>query len=176
MFEYKIKNAKRAKGVRITVYQDCRVSVTKPRWVTKKFAEDFVREKHDWILEQIEKQRNNSGNILGKYGEKEYKENKEKALNFVLKKISEINKVYRFEYKKVYIRNQRTRWGSCSSKGNLSFNFKIIYLPEDLQNYLIAHELCHLEHMNHSKSFWDCVERAIPDYKIKSKRLKNGDI
>ena len=176
MYEYTIKNARRAKGVRITIYADSRVSVTKPRWVSKKFAEDFVQERHEWILEQVSKNRNNPNNILGKYGEREYKEQKKNARTLVERKVKEINKIYNFNYKNIYIRNQRTRWGSCSSKGNLSFNFKIVYLPEDLQDYLIAHELCHLKHMDHSQNFWDCVARAIPDYKEKSRRLRNGDI
>lgn len=176
MFEYKIKNARRAKGVRITIYADSRVTVTKPRWVTKKFAKEFVSEREDWIVKQIQKNKDNPKNILAQYGDKEFKENKEKARMLVEEKLKEINSFYDFAYDKVSVRNQRTRWGSCSSKGNLSFNFKIIYLPEDLQDYLIAHEICHLKHMNHGKDFWDCVGIAIPDHLEKARRLKTGDI
>jgi predicted metal-dependent hydrolase len=176
MYEYTIKNARKAKGIRITIYQDCRVTVTKPRWVTKKYAEEFVQERHEWILRQIKTNKDNPNNILGKYGKKEFVEKKEEARELVHKKLEEINKYYGFEYGAVSIRNQRTRWGSCSSKRNLSFNFKIVYLPVDLQDYLIAHELCHLKHMNHGKDFWNCVAIAIPDHLNKAKRLKNGDI
>lgn len=77
-----------------------------------------------------------------------------------------------FEYKKVTIRDQRSRWGSCSSLRNLNFNYRIIDLDKDLADYIIVHELCHLVEMNHYKSFWDLVAISIPDYKDRIIRLK----
>ena len=174
VFEYKIKNAKRAKGIKITVYQDGRISVTKPRWVLKAIAEAFVNEKKEWIENEIEEQKSNPGNILGQYGIAEYKEQKKAARKLVERKLAQWNAIYNFEYKNVSIRNQRTRWGSCSSRKSLAFNFKIVYLPEPLQDYLIVHELCHLKEMNHGKRFWDLVAQTIPDYMERRKILKRG--
>lgn len=176
MPEYVIKNARRAKGIKITIYQDGRVSVTKPRWVSKKVAQEFVLEKKDWIESEVAKNKSNPGNILGRYGIKEFAKQKEIARKLVHKKLAQWNAVYNFEYKNVSIRNQRTRWGSCSSRKNLSFNFKIVYLPEELQDYLIVHELCHLQEMNHGKKFWDLVGQTIPEYRTLRVKLRTGDI
>lgn len=72
----------------------------------------------------------------------------------------------------IRIKEQKSRWGSCSSRGNLNFNWKIVMAPDDIIDYLVVHELCHLLHMNHSKEFWESVEKIIPDYKEKEKWLK----
>ena len=72
----------------------------------------------------------------------------------------------------VRIKNVKTIWGSCSSKKNLNFNFKLFFLPEALIDYVFVHELAHLKHMNHSKVFWSEVEKQIPDYKKRREELK----
>ena len=72
----------------------------------------------------------------------------------------------------VRIKNVKTIWGSCSSKNNLNFNFKLFFLPEALIDYVFVHELAHLKHMNHSKAFWSEVEKQIPDYKKRREELK----
>lgn len=94
-----------------------------------------------------------------------YYRHKEQARMLVHQKLEHWNKFYNFSYQRVAIRNQRTRWGSCSSKGNLNFNYRIVFLPEPLQDYLIVHELCHLQEFNHSRAFWDLVEQTIPEYR-----------
>lgn len=77
----------------------------------------------------------------------------------------------------IRIKEQKSRWGSCSGKGNLNFNWKIIMAPDEIIDYLVVHELCHLLHMNHSKEFWSSVEAILPDYKIREKWLKkNGTL
>ncbi len=80
-----------------------------------------------------------------------------------------------FTYHRVSIRNQRTRWGSCSRKGNLNFSYKLALLPPHLADYLIVHELCHLGQFNHSSAFWALVALAIPDYKRCRAELKHFD-
>ena len=98
-------------------------------------------------------------------GTYEYKKQKETIRNFVIARVEHFNQFYNFTFNKITIRNSRTRWGSCSKKGNLNFNYRIISLPQQLQDYIVVHELCHLKEMNHSKSFWDLVAQVIPDYK-----------
>ena len=77
---------------------------------------------------------------------------------------------------KIAIRNQRSRWGSCSKKGNLNFNYKIVFLSPEQQDYIIVHEICHIKEFNHAKSFWDLVAETIPDWKkIRGELRKVGN-
>lgn len=76
--------------------------------------------------------------------------------------------------KRVSIRTQRTRWGSCSSKGNLSLNALLMLAPEDVRDYVVVHELCHLKEMNHSPRFWALVAQVLPDYRCLEAWLKEN--
>ena len=79
-------------------------------------------------------------------------------------------------YGRITIRNQKSRWGSCSSKGNLNFNCLLMLMPPEVIDYVVVHELCHRLEMNHSERFWKEVERVLPDYKLRKKWLReNGD-
>ena len=73
---------------------------------------------------------------------------------------------------RITIRDQKSRWGSCSSAGTLSFNYRLMMAPPRVLDYVVVHELCHLTHMNHSKDFWNMVERILPDYKESKNWLK----
>jgi hypothetical protein len=97
---------------------------------------------------------------------------REEARALVHLKIAFWNSHYKLPLRKVFIKNQKTRWGSCSSKGNLNFSYRIVYLPEELRDYLIVHELCHLREFNHSKNFWNLVAETIPDYEKRRAALK----
>lgn len=77
-------------------------------------------------------------------------------------------------YKDVRVKSQKSRWGSCSSKGNLNFNWRLVIAPDWISDYVIVHELCHLKHLNHSKDFWNTVGLYIPDYKTAVKWLKQN--
>ncbi|MFM2381617.1 MAG: hypothetical protein RLZZ76_384 [Candidatus Parcubacteria bacterium] len=96
---------------------------------------------------------------------KQYAFYKETARALVHAKLVQWNEHYKLEYKKVAIRNSRSRWGSCSISKNLNFNYKILFLPEELQDYLIVHELCHLKEFNHGEGFWALVAETIPEHK-----------
>lgn len=101
---------------------------------------------------------------------------REQARHFVVNRINYLNSFYNLRINRIAIKNTRTRWGSCSSKGNLNFNYKIIYLRADLADYLLVHELCHLGELNHSKKFWALVAKTIPDYNKVNKELKRTHI
>jgi predicted metal-dependent hydrolase len=75
-------------------------------------------------------------------------------------------------YTSVTIRDQKSRWGSCSSRGTLSFNYRLIFAPPVVLDYVVVHELCHLTQMNHSRDFWDMVASVMPDYKIQKTWLR----
>jgi len=89
----------------------------------------------------------------------------------VHERLTHFNRHYCYIYGKVFIRNTRTRWGTCSSRGNLGFNYRIAKLPSELQDYIVVHELCHLAELNHSKNFWALVAETLPDWKQLRKRL-----
>lgn len=96
---------------------------------------------------------------------KNFAEHKHRAEILVKERILHWNKLYHFSYNKITIRNQKSRWGSCSKKGSLNFNYRLVFLPGHLADYIIVHELCHLGEFNHSKAFWTLVGQAIPDYR-----------
>ncbi len=75
-------------------------------------------------------------------------------------------------YTSITVRDQRSRWGSCSSRGTLSFNYRLVFAPSQVLDYVVVHELCHLIHMDHSKDFWNMVGSIMPDYKIYKNWLK----
>ena len=108
-----------------------------------------------------------------KNSKKDFEKYKEAARDLVLRRIAFFNKTYGFAFKKIAIRNQKTRWGSCSKTGTISFNYKIALLPSHLADYIIIHELCHVGEMNHSRKFWSLVARTMPDYVLLRKEL-NG--
>lgn len=90
---------------------------------------------------------------------------KEYARARILERLAYWQGVYGYPYGRIAIRNQSSRWGSCSKKGNLNFNYRIAFLPDALMDYVIVHEICHLKEFNHSQNFWDLVAREIPGYK-----------
>ncbi len=106
---------------------------------------------------------------------KHYLENKEQARKLVLSRLDYYNQHYKFEWKRVAIRNQRRCWGSCSSLKNLNFNYKLILLPPHLRDYIVVHEMCHLKELNHGASFWNLVGETVPDYKRCVAELKAID-
>ena len=90
---------------------------------------------------------------------------KQKAKSLIPYRIEYFAKKHNFKYKKIYIRSQKTKWGSCSSSKNLSFNYKLMKVSINIIDYIILHELTHTKIMNHSKSFWENIEKICPKYK-----------
>lgn len=97
---------------------------------------------------------------------------KHQAKNYLIDRVNALAAKYHFAINKISIRGQKTRWGSCSARRNLSFNYKLIQYRKEIIDYVIVHELCHLLEMNHSKKFWILVERLCPDYRILKSDLK----
>ena len=95
------------------------------------------------------------------------------AGEYISERVKYLSGRFGFNFRDVKIRGQKTRWGSCSSNGNLSFNYKLLQYRKHVIDYVIIHELCHAKHMNHSQKFWKLVEQYCPDYKNIKKELKN---
>lgn len=104
---------------------------------------------------------------------KHYLKHKEEAFNLISARIDYYNNIFGFDFNRISIRNQKTRWGSCSSKKNLNFNYRILFLPQRIADYIIIHELFHLKEMNHSRRFWNLVAGVVPDYMSIRKELRN---
>ncbi len=104
--------------------------------------------------------------------EQAFTAHKELARKLVIERLEHYNRIYGFTYHRIAIRNQSTRWGSCSKKGNLNFNYRIALLPLDVADYIIVHELCHLGEFNHSSRFWSLVSKTLPDYQLLRQRLR----
>ena len=90
---------------------------------------------------------------------------KEAARALVHARLLHYNQHYQVPLRKVFIKNHKSRWGSCSKLGNLNFNYRIVFLPPHLQSYLVVHELCHLAHFNHGSEFWALVAQTCPTFK-----------
>jgi predicted metal-dependent hydrolase len=89
-------------------------------------------------------------------------------------RVAELASRHGFTVNRLMVRNQRTRWGSCSRRGTVSLNWRLIQTPDFVRDYIALHELAHLRHMNHSRRFWQEVERLCPDYRIAERWLKQN--
>ena len=170
--EYEVRISTRSRSVRISVHPDGLVVVTKPVRMSQSQVESFVRKHADWIRSKVASARKQPVPLLGRLGRRDYTRYKEAARMLVMERLERFNAYYGFEYGSVRIRNQKSRWGSCSARGNLNFNYKIALIPPALQDYVIVHELCHLKELNHSEKFWDLVAEQVPDWEAKRKELK----
>ena len=99
---------------------------------------------------------------------------KNKASETIHDRLEYFNQHYQFHYNRVTFRNQKTRWGSCSGKKNLNFNWRLIMAPIQIIDYVVVHEMCHLKQMNHSKKYWELVAQRIPNYKETRKWLRKN--
>lgn len=168
---YNLKTSHRARNLRLTVCCDASVVVTKPQGLADNLVENFLRAKGAWILDKIQYFKNHEVSRF-KTDPKEYRQHKKTALHLVRRLLTEYNHYYNFKINSIRIKNQKTRWGSCSRQGNLNFSYRLALLPEDLARYIIIHELCHLREMNHSARFWQLVGQTCPDYLFKRKNLR----
>ncbi|MEK9154122.1 MAG: SprT family zinc-dependent metalloprotease [Patescibacteria group bacterium] len=168
--EYELKRSLRARTMRLAVHPDARVVVTAPPFFEHGAIEQFVAEHSAWISKHVERVR---GRTVIRIRRNEISELKKRALAFASARSLHFGAMYAFTFRKISIRAQKSRWGSCSRAGNLSFNYKIAALPALIADYIIIHELCHLAHLDHSKEFWTLVEHAAPNYKDIRKKLRN---
>lgn len=176
--DYEVKESPRARALRITVYPSGKVVVTKPTRVSERALKAFVQERTEWIeitLAHALKRRGGLPHIElpnPRKGSRAYLDAVALARALAHERLQHFNTLYKSTHGSISIRNQKTRWGSCTAKNNLSFNYKIAFLPEHLADYIIVHELCHTIEHNHSERFWAQVERAVPKHKEFRKELR----
>ena len=173
---YEIVRSKR-KTYGIHVAPGGKVTVRIPLRGSEKFAISLAESKKNWIASCVLKLQNVPVQREKTPSEKRLEAIYRKAAReYFPKRVSHYARMLGVTYGKISIRDQKTRWGSCSSEGNLSFNWRLILAPPDVLDYVVIHELCHRKEMNHSKEFWALVESLMPEYKERRKWLReNGN-
>jgi len=169
--DYEFRKSPRAKSSRITLYPDGHIVVSVPRFRTHFSAERLLKYKEDWVIRSIEKCKKRNVVFVPKVLEKNKVSIKKELREKILSRIEFFNKKMNVGIERISFKNMKTQWGSCSSKNNLNFNIRMNYLPDDLFDYVVVHEMAHIKEHNHSKRFWSFVESVVPDYKALDKRL-----
>lgn len=162
------------RSLSITIDPDANLIVRAPRRMSDRTIAAFVASKRDWIEKHMEKVRKRAAKReeVPEFTEEERKALTKKARKMILEKVAYYAPIVGVTYGRIAIRKQRTVWGSCSSKGNLNFNYLLALMPDEVVDYVVVHELCHRKEMNHSPRFWAEVEKVIPDHKALRKWLK----
>ena len=165
------------KTVAIQVNSDLTVTVRAPKYVSEEYIEQILHEKESCIRKHIEeikaKKAQDEARNMKPLTRDELQKLADEAVEYIPKRVEHFAKIIGVDYGRITIRNQKTRWGSCSSKGNLNFNCLLMLTPPEVIDYVVVHELCHRKEMNHSKAFWREVEKVIPNYKEYVEWLKN---
>lgn len=173
IINYFHKHISCSRRLKISIGSGEKIIVSSPARLPVADIEKFLYQHADWILKKLDHLKKKTTDSIFPKTHKDFLLNKSKALRLVREKLDKLNKIYNFKYNKITIRNVSSRWGSCSRRGNLNFNYKIVFLPDEMAEYIVAHELCHLKEMNHSARFWRLVGRTILNWPILRRRLKN---
>ena len=164
------------KTLAIQVNPDLSVTVRAPRRASARDIDRILQEKAAWIEKQRERMRQRAASDAAaepkKLSEAQLRELAERAVSYIPGRVSYYAKQIGVTYGRITIRNQKTRWGSCSSKGNLNFNCLLMLMPPEIIDYVVVHELCHRIEMNHCAAFWREFARILPDYKSAEAWLK----
>lgn len=162
---------RRSRRITIRVSPRRGVTVSMPWIVPYKTAFNFFLAKRQWVLETIDRQ-------AEKFKDEpvptplEIEAMRAEAKRVLPARLSELAKKYSFEYNQVRIKHNVSNWGSCSRKGNINLNLNLVRVPENLRDYVILHELCHLRHPNHGPEFHALLESLCPGHRLKEKELR----
>ncbi|MDP3836983.1 MAG: M48 family metallopeptidase [bacterium] len=172
--EVRERRVRRARHLRLSIDGSGRVLLTRPFWVSKKAALSFLEEKRTWLEDRWRELSTRPESNFRRGGRAEYLRDKEATRALVVDRLKYFNQFYNYKISRIAIRDQRTRWGSCSKSGGLNFNYRLLHLPPELADYVILHELCHLGELNHSYAFWALMQKVMPDYLQRRRTLRHG--
>ncbi|MGD2029905.1 MAG: SprT family zinc-dependent metalloprotease [Desulfobacterales bacterium] len=164
------ERSNRARHINISVKPFKGVRVAVPHGLTFNKAKQFAQSKRNWIkkhLDQMKQVENEHKAFLKHLPEIDRGEARKKLVH----RLNVLCNQYGFRYNKVAIRNQKTRWGSCSSKNNINLNMKLVRLPDEMIDYVLLHELVHTRIKNHTKAFWTELNKFVGDAKKMSKKM-----
>ena len=164
------------KTIAVEVRQDGSVLVRAPRNCPQSRIDTFLKEKQAWVLAKVEEQKEKEADSMKiqPLSEAEQRLYRDKAREIFEQKVSYYAQMMGVSYGRIAIRDQKTRWGSCSGEGNLNFNWRLIFAPAGVLDYVVVHELAHRKEMNHSPRFWRVVEDTMPEYRKYQKWLKGN--
>ena len=173
---YKVLRSRR-RTISIEVNRDLEVIVRAPRWVAKRDIRYFVDEKEGWIrktIARLERERElQKDQPDERLTQEELNDLVRKAREVIPKRVEYYAQLIGVTYGRITIRHQKTRWGSCSARGNLNFNCLLMLAPPEVLDAIVVHELCHRKEMNHSERFYCEVHRIYPDYDKWNRWLKD---
>ena len=152
------------KTVAIQIKPDKTIIVRAPKRMSKEQIHSLVQSKEKWIQKHLSELENHSEEDCQPLSEEDIKALADQAVKFIPERVRYYAPLIGVTYGRITIRNQRTRWGSCSSKGNLNFNCLLMLAPPEVLDSVVVHELCHRKEMNHSKQFYEEVRRVFPEY------------
>ena len=170
----RIRRRRGLRNLRLAVAHDGQVTVTAPRLAPLMLIRRFLADQEGWIIDAQTRFRA-AGHIPRVSPEKareQFLAHRETARLRVDRYLTLLNAQQAWVYTSVTIRDQRTRWGSCSARGALSFNYRLVFLPPHLAEYIVAHELCHLREHNHGSRFWTLLEEVLPGAAIRRQELR----
>ena len=158
-----VRSSRKSIGLEI---RDGELLVRAPHYATKNEIDRVIREKSSWIEKHLteSRRRKESTEQIEPLTRSELEELAQKALEYIPERAAYYARLLGVQYKRITIRNQRTRWGSCSAKGNLNFNCILMLTPPGAIDSVVVHELCHLKYMNHSKAFYQEIAKVFPEY------------
>lgn len=173
-----VRSNRKTLGLKID--QDGNVTAQAPYRMPMQEITDFVDEKMGWIEKHLavieEKKRERELHPAELLSDEDIDRLIQEALDYIPGRVKYYAAKMHVDYRSITIRNQRTRWGSCSTKGGLNFNCLLMLTPKEIIDYVVVHELCHRLEMNHSPRFWSEVEKVMPDYAERRAWLKeNGE-
>ena len=175
--EYELIRSRR-KTLAVEIRPDGQVLVRAPLRLPRREIERFLMEKSDWIrvhrAEVLARKAQEEANPVPALTDAQLRGLKKSASIVIPERVAHFAALVGVDYGRITIRSQKTRWGSCSAKGDLNFNCLLLLAPPEVLDYVVVHELCHRKQMNHSPRFWAEVARVIPDYKAKVKWLKEN--
>lgn len=174
-YNVEVRRTKR-KSATIKITADMQIVVYVPLYVSDNEIERMVISKSKWIDEHMLKVQStiDERSKLEKITFEQIKELAYQAVEYIPKRVKYYAEKENFVYNKITIKNLVSRWGSCSTKGNLNFNCLLMLTPDYVIDYIVVHELCHLREMNHSEKFWAEVEKIMPDYQRAELWLKQN--
>jgi predicted metal-dependent hydrolase len=162
----------RRKTLELQVKSSGEVYARVPAGAPDDAVETFIEKHREWIIRKRSQWSAGGQGAQTSLPEVVTAAGKRQIRQLVTQRVAYYAEVMGISYGRISMRNQKTRWGSCSSDGNLNFNCRLLFLPSDLVDYVVVHELAHRRYMNHSPEFWREVERYMPDYRERRERLK----